>query len=243
MDELESANPLYVQIALDLKGRIERGEFRVGDMLPSEGELVGQYSGGRATLRAAVEMLAERGYVVKKQGVGTRVTCPPIEARRHQPLSFSENMAQHSLKASTSILTFTQQLANAEQQQKLHLSASDLVIFMVRLRFTNRLPALYEETCLPLALFPDLQREEVETTGLYNVLGERFYLLSIAAQESYFPCLPEADMAKKLDIPSGQPCMRVERLASRRKDNVPFEFTRGWANSERYPLTFRFVSG
>lgn len=66
-NELEQAAPLYLHIAKDLRERIEAGEFPLDTLLPPEPVLCQQYQCGRVTLRTAVEMLAQRGYLTKNK--------------------------------------------------------------------------------------------------------------------------------------------------------------------------------
>lgn len=65
--------PLHLQIQADIMGAIERGDFPVGEQLPSETELQARYGVSRATIRKAMEELSAGGVVMKLQGLGTYV--------------------------------------------------------------------------------------------------------------------------------------------------------------------------
>lgn len=68
------ADPMYRQIAEDLRRRIESGELRPGSQLPTELELREQYdNASRNTVRDAVKSLVHRGLVVTRPGQGTFV--------------------------------------------------------------------------------------------------------------------------------------------------------------------------
>lgn len=62
--------PSYRLIAADLRGRIERGELRPGDVLPSEAELTAQYRVSRGTTRQAFLELQAAGLIDAVQGRG-----------------------------------------------------------------------------------------------------------------------------------------------------------------------------
>ena len=51
MIKLNSAIPLYQQVAEDLKNRIEQGEFCSGQSIPSEAKLCEQYEVSRIKIR------------------------------------------------------------------------------------------------------------------------------------------------------------------------------------------------
>jgi len=57
----------------EIKGRIEHGEYWVGQKLPAEQELCGALSVGRSTVREAMRMLQACGFVSIKRGSGTFV--------------------------------------------------------------------------------------------------------------------------------------------------------------------------
>jgi len=65
------AVPLYAQLADALKGKMISGEIRPGDKLKSEAEMVEEYGVGRLTVRSALSLLVEAGYLEKAQGKGT----------------------------------------------------------------------------------------------------------------------------------------------------------------------------
>jgi GntR family transcriptional regulator len=66
-------DPVYRQIAEDLRQRIESGEFGRGDKLPTEIELREHYEASRNTVRDAVKSLITRGLIETRPGQGTYV--------------------------------------------------------------------------------------------------------------------------------------------------------------------------
>lgn len=67
----DSSLPLYRQLADELTRQIENGVIRPGDKLKSESEMVSEYGVGRLTVRNALQLLVNRGDLVKVQGKGT----------------------------------------------------------------------------------------------------------------------------------------------------------------------------
>lgn len=63
----------YQQVADDLLGRIEGGEFGPGDKLPTEAVLMDHYGISSTTARAAVRALALQGVVETRHGSGSYV--------------------------------------------------------------------------------------------------------------------------------------------------------------------------
>ncbi|MCR5272621.1 MAG: GntR family transcriptional regulator [Lachnospiraceae bacterium] len=61
----------YLNIIEDLRNAIFNGEIRPGDKLPSENVLSEKYSVSRQTVRKALEVLTDEGYVYAEHGRGT----------------------------------------------------------------------------------------------------------------------------------------------------------------------------
>jgi GntR family transcriptional regulator len=67
------AEPMYRQIAEDLRGKIEGGKIAQGAQLPTEIELMEQYDASRNTVRDAIKLLISRALVETRAGQGTFV--------------------------------------------------------------------------------------------------------------------------------------------------------------------------
>ena len=74
--DLDDARPLYVRVADALRDAIERGEYGVGDKLPSQAELMEQHGVSHMTVKQAIDLLKNDQTVVARQGVGLFVKGP-----------------------------------------------------------------------------------------------------------------------------------------------------------------------
>lgn len=72
--KLMAQQPMYQQIADELRTQIESGELAPGDQLPTEMELRDRYSSSRNTIRDAIKRLTSQGLVETRPGQGTFVT-------------------------------------------------------------------------------------------------------------------------------------------------------------------------
>ncbi|TDR80627.1 trehalose operon repressor [Paludibacterium purpuratum] len=81
----------YNQILSDIVADIDNLRYRQGDRIPSESELMDSYQASRGTVRKAVDLLQERGYVQKIHGKGVFVLRPGnIEFQLNGIVSFEE---------------------------------------------------------------------------------------------------------------------------------------------------------
>lgn len=71
--DLNNPQPLYIQIANDIKAKIASGKLQVGDRLTSQNELVNEYSVSLITVKKALADLNREGVIYSRVGKGTYV--------------------------------------------------------------------------------------------------------------------------------------------------------------------------
>lgn len=74
--------PLAYQLETELRRRIDHGELRPGQLLPTEHQLCRQLGISRTPVRRALGRLAGDGLVVRTPGRGTHVAMTPLRCRR-----------------------------------------------------------------------------------------------------------------------------------------------------------------
>ncbi|MEU4013979.1 substrate-binding domain-containing protein [Microbacterium sp. NPDC028030] len=84
MGAFPNTQPLFVSLAQQLRERIDSGEWKGGERLPTEAALAATYAVGINTVRRAVGRLVNEGVVVRRQGSGTYVSVQA--SRRASPL-------------------------------------------------------------------------------------------------------------------------------------------------------------
>ncbi|MEV4016770.1 winged helix-turn-helix domain-containing protein [Nonomuraea angiospora] len=67
---------VYMVVADHIAAKIERGDLKPGQRLPSELDLAGQYGVARMTIRRAMKELRDRGLIRSVHGKGTYVQVP-----------------------------------------------------------------------------------------------------------------------------------------------------------------------
>ena len=91
--------PLYLKVAHRMLEQIQRGDYPVGTLLPTEVELAAIYGVSRQTVRQAIAQLRQKGLVSARKGVGTRVDS--IRAARRFNYSVQSVEELFSLAADT----------------------------------------------------------------------------------------------------------------------------------------------
>ncbi len=86
----EHKHSVYRNISLDLTEKIRSGVYMSGEKLPPERVLMELYGVERTTVRRAVELLCEKGLIVKRSGLGSFVcaedeSCVPVSSADETP--------------------------------------------------------------------------------------------------------------------------------------------------------------
>lgn len=86
-----SPSSLHEQVTNDLLTRIESGQFRPGEALPTEAALCREYGVSRITVRQALSALVARRLIVRRRGVGSFVTSRPADLREFHLVGFLDD--------------------------------------------------------------------------------------------------------------------------------------------------------
>ncbi|MEZ4670060.1 MAG: GntR family transcriptional regulator [Anaerolineae bacterium] len=81
LDNGKSAEPKYVQVANIIRQNILDGTWHEGDAIPPEKTLCSRFNIARGTMRQALQLLENEGYLVREQGRGTFIRL--VEQRAH----------------------------------------------------------------------------------------------------------------------------------------------------------------
>ena len=95
----------FFKIYLELREKIEHRQYRSNSLLPSENELAREYNVSRETIRKALLLLLENGYIHKIQGKGSIV----LDVHRYRLpvtglLSFKERRQFQDVEATTKVI-------------------------------------------------------------------------------------------------------------------------------------------
>src|SRR4051794_27153720 len=102
-----SATPIYVQLANLLRAKIEAGDWKPGERIPSENELTQTFGIARMTGRQVLEQLVDEGLLFRVPGKGTFVAQPKIDTRSPAYVGIREQLEAMGYATSTHLLEMT----------------------------------------------------------------------------------------------------------------------------------------
>jgi GntR family transcriptional regulator len=221
-------SPLYRQIKALITQSLESGEWKPGEIIPSEVELAVRYKVSQGTVRKAIDELAADNLLVRRQGKGTFVATHNEERAQFRFLRLlADDGAEH---AHVSRLLECRRLrAPAEIARQLELKPSDPVVQIRRLLEFDGATTVFDEIWLPGGVFRGLTFERLsEYKGpLYAMFEAEFGTRMIRASEKIRAVAAEAPVSGLLGVPAGFPLLSVERVSYTYGDR-PVEVRRGW---------------
>jgi GntR family transcriptional regulator len=199
----------YRTIADQLRRRLEAGEFPAGRLLPSEAELSEGYDASRVTVRKALETLRDDGLVDSRQGFGWFSAGPPLRQSLGRLGTIEEQLEESGATAERRILDFGFVKAPKRVREILGVQT---VLRVRRVNLADGVPFARVTVWVPEGLGSRLSRADVEASSFYELLpvpvGGATQTIGAAGAGS-------ADAAL-LEIPTGSPVLRCERITSDR---------------------------
>tara|TARA_R110000751_G_scaffold272764_1_gene373090 strand:+ start:107223 stop:108062 length:840 start_codon:yes stop_codon:yes gene_type:complete len=161
--ETKKNAPRYLSLADDLRTRIETGDLKAGDRLPSELELSNTYGFSRGTVVKAIEQLVTQGFVNRRQGSGSFVSTRSLHRRAGKLLSFSDTVREDGHRTEQRFLGFRD--AEAAEAQEFGVSPPAMVL--TRQRMIDGVPCAIHRSLIPQSVFNRLDKPS-EGTGQEN---------------------------------------------------------------------------
>ncbi|NDJ77115.1 MAG: GntR family transcriptional regulator [Chloroflexi bacterium] len=231
----DSKIPFYYQLYEILRGKIVRGEWEPGDMLPTETDLLEQYEVSRSTVRQALDMLVSEGQITRQRGRGSFVAHPTVEQGLSRIISFTEDMRQRGMEPHTEVLSKELVPATAEIATRLKIEAGEELARLERLRLADDEPLSIEEAYLVHKLCPGVLDQDYALYPLRETLSQKYGIRLVYARQNIRAITASKKMANALGIKFAAPLLYIERISFSDKD-IPVEFIRFFHRGDRYVL-------
>lgn len=207
------SKPRYAELGDLLQTAIEKGEYAVGTLLPTELELCERFSVSRHTARAALAQLISAGLVQRRPGAGTRVIAQNSAMRYEHEIDTVDLLMQYGNSTRLQVLEAERKLADPLMAQRLdiHEGKEYLRLHCLRLEEQTREPIAVTEMLIPVRTGVPTEKL-LEVAGAARALAKFLDPTKLSRVEQVFDAASfEAADAKLLDIKKSEPAMRVQR--------------------------------
>ncbi|MGC4018142.1 MAG: GntR family transcriptional regulator [Muricomes sp.] len=169
--------PLYFQLKELILAEIKEGNYRSGDLIPTEKDISDAFQISRTTVRQAITELVQEGWLYRVKSKGTFVSQPKISQEYIRKIeSFNDQMYRMGVVPSTEVLELKKMKATEAGDsvvKALELTEDDSVIFLYRKRMANGEPIVTTKTYLPFIECEFLMSHDLRTEQLYTILSEK----------------------------------------------------------------------
>jgi GntR family transcriptional regulator len=229
--------PLYQQIKGLILNSLNVGEWRPGEVIPSEMELASRFGVSQGTVRKAIDELAAENLLLRKQGRGTFVATHAEQNARFRFLKLvpdngepgSEGQATRHNVECRSIR------ASAEVARALNLRSGESVLQARRVLSFAGEPTILEDIWLPATPFKGLTAERLASYQgpMYALFESEFHVRMVRAEEKIRAISANEQQASLLNVPMGTALLCVERVAYTYRDK-PMEMRRGYYRTDTH---------
>lgn len=221
----------------ELANQIHKGEWKPEELLPSELELVKTYQASRETIRKALKLLSERGYIQKIQGKGSVVLDrSKIDFPFSGVSSFKELSERMNMNVETDVVAFDEVKPNLDLQDKLQLTSEQYATRIKRVRKVDGERVILDKDDLVSSVVPGLTAE-ISQNSIYEYLEKKLGLIISFAKKEIVVEEPTDEDLALLDL-DGFTNVVVVRGRTYLDDASIFQYT----ESRHRPDKFRFVN-
>ncbi len=235
--------PIYHQIYIDLKERIEK-DLNFGGYLPSEGELADQYGVSRLTVRQALKNLMEDGIIEKQRGKKSKIR----EIKNIENLSQLKGFTQDAILLGhvPSSIVLANKLVTVPDQavEKFKISKGTKVIFLNRLRLLDGIPYAIEMAYINVSIDVKLLNildMDMSKSSLYAFFKDEVGLKLEYADETIEVVQANPENAKLLSIQSGN-CILLRNRFTYTNDDQCIEYVQSYYRGDKYKFNIRIRS-
>lgn len=235
-----STRPIYRQVAEQIAEEIEAGILPADSRISSERELAERYGISRMTARAAINILVQRGLIVRRNRSRAYVAQPKFRFDLSSPGGLHEQLRKAGVEPGAKLIVAEKLPFDAldpKVVQALSLGKQDEAFHIARLRTANAEPIAVEDSYFPAHLFPDLLDFNL-TDSIYGILRKYFAVTPAGSVQELEISLLDAEWAEIMGVAVDLPTLEIRRQAFT-ADNIPFEFAHDIYRGDRILFTTR----
>lgn len=206
-------HPRYVQIQRILEERIASGAYPVGGLMPTEHEFSREFGTSRFTIREAMRHLYERGYVERRQGLGTRVISDSPKANYSLSVGSLEELFQVAVDTWYVILHSEKIVLDAELAETVGGVPDEKWIRINAIRWTRPggSPICYVQSYFPDNFEHLLEKIPDHRGPLFQLLADSAEAVIEKAVQEISSCRMPENLARQLGLEPGSWALKILR--------------------------------
>lgn len=231
--------PQYRKLYEKLRSLITDGTYTRGDLLPSENELCMVHHLTRPTVRKALDMLVNDGFIIRHQGKGSIVQGQP---RGIGILSLSGTTSAIGQENLTTRIIVKPHIRRWEQAFGFEITEKERsvgCIYMERLRLINDQPVFYDINMIPNLNLPRFTARTFENRSLFEILRIHYQVQVKGGEQKILAIRADERIQEHFGVKRNHPILRLDRKLETNRPGFRF-FSQVYCNSIDYSLMGRF---
>ncbi len=233
-----SPQALYQQAKAYVQGKLLSGEWKPGDMIPSENRLVDDLSMSRMTVNRALRELAAEGVLTRVAGVGTFVADEKPQSNLLMIANIGDEIRQRGHRYRMEVVSITRESASMSVAAAIGLPTGHSVFHIICVHYEEDTAVQLEERYVN----PELVPEFLSQTFSESLPPSQYLLKHVPVEEMEHivdATLPSAEEAKLLEVTEQTPCLVLMRRTW--TNNKTVTYVRFLHPSSRYRLGSRMM--
>jgi len=206
--------PHYWRVYELIRRRIEDHEYAVGSFLPPEAELCALLAVSRTTIRKAIELLVDDGFLVVRRGRGTEILDFRAIQKQQWITSFSQTLRERGCAVAYRELKVRRVNGSPSVAQDLQVAVGSPLMRVHRLILADGKPIALVDNYLVPDIVPGLEAkvQRIRSQSLYAFLEAEYGLTFDAATDFITARAAARDEVARLRLPVGSPILFVRRI-------------------------------
>lgn len=230
---------LHYQLANELRDYIQRAYLSIGDLFPTDREIMEKYNVSGTTVRRAVLQLVKEGWLERKPGKGTFIKKEPLKESLGRLTGFFEEMRAKGFAPSAEIISSGLVPINSKLLKgmpALEAFATEEIVLFEKLHKFNDKPLVYVKSFWCVKHGEKLLGFDLSHEGVYEAADKHLGLNLSKADQTIYAGAASAKEAEFLQIKKNAPVLIMERFAYMGDDLVEFSYNVYRADRYRYQV-------
>ncbi|MDX2453823.1 histidine utilization repressor [Desulfosarcina sp.] len=204
-----SMSPLFQQVKTHIVQRIESGEWASESRIPSEKQLVEQFSISRSTAHRALRELTVEGYLVRVQGVGTFVAPRKPHFTLLEIRSIADEITRCGGTHSCDLHLLVEEKASLHLALEMELREGTPIFHSIMVHRNNGQPVQLADRYVNPVMAPNYLKQDFTRITPSEYLFQMGPLTE--AEHTIKAVAPDEKTRNLLEMPQDEPCLVIHR--------------------------------
>lgn len=226
----------YTELAHQLAQEFKKNKN--GEMIESERSLCKRYKVNRNTIHKALEILTERGIVIRAKNKRYFYFLQIPETLNDGVFTLARDMQKIGKQYEVQVISITE----VKTAYLDTIFNRDVIVYQIdRLRSLEGVPCIFETNYLPVEIYPELPFYLRDNISLYQLIKEHYKVFPTHGTESFYVTkVDSTDIVQLLNISPNDNIIVAERKVYFK--DLLYEYSQAYINTEGFRFTFNLTT-